>query len=130
MRTEKSGSAVIVVCAALLTGCLSSAAWALAPQHPEPSAFPAGSSLMLNYEDEDLHDFINAIAAYLGISPIIIDPKVEGKVTVRSSSPMPRENVLPLFRRILKDNSAALVKDGGVFRIVPVAAADRFDAFE
>jgi general secretion pathway protein D len=125
MRTKKIWSAVLVVFTVLMLGSLSSAAWISAPQQPTPAA-PAvqkdSPKLMLNYEDIDLHMFINHIAFYLDLTPIIIDPDVKGKVTVRSSSPMPKEDVLPLFNTILKKNNAALIKQGDVYQIVPIAA--------
>jgi general secretion pathway protein D len=123
MRTKKIWGTVLVVFTALMLRSLSSAAWASAPQQPIPAA-PAvqkdSSKLMLNYEDIDLHEFINQIAFYLGFTPIIINPDVKGKVTVRSSSPMPKEDVLKLFHTILKNNKAALIKQGDVYQIVPV----------
>ena len=128
MRTKKIWSAVLVVFTALMLGSLSSAAWTSAPQQPTP-AVPAiqkdSPKVMLNYEDIDLHEFINHIAFYLDLTPIIIDPNVKGKVTVRSSSPMPKEDVLPLFHTILKNNKAALIKEGDLYKIVPAAAPDK-----
>ena len=125
MRTKKIWSAVIVVFTALMLESLSPAAWTSTPQQPTPAA-PAVqkniSKVMLNYEDIDLHEFINQIAPYLGLTPIIIDPEVEGKVTVRSSSPMPKEDVLRLFHKILKNNKASLIKQGDVYQVVPIAA--------
>ena len=125
MRTKKMWSAVLVVFTALMLGSLSSAAWISAPQQPTPAA-PAvqkdSPKLMLNYEDIDLHLFINQIAFYLDLTPIIIDPDVKGKVTLRSPSPMSKDEVLPLFHMILKSNNAALIKHGDVYQIVSIAA--------
>jgi len=46
---------------------------------------------------------------------MIIDPDVKGKVTLRMSSPMPKEDVLPLFHTILKNNKAALIKQDDAY---------------
>jgi type II secretory pathway component GspD/PulD (secretin) len=124
IRNKKIWRAVLVVFAALMLGSLSSGAWSSAQQQPTPAA-PAiqkdGLKLMLNFEDIDLHEFINQIAFPLGLTPITIDPDVKGKVTVRMPSPMPKEDVLPLFHKILKNNKAALIKQGDVYQIVPIA---------
>jgi general secretion pathway protein D len=124
MRAKKIRSAGIVVFTALMLGSLSSVAWTSTPQQPTPVA-PAGqkdsSKLMLGYENAALHEFIDAMAAHLGLTPIIIDPEVEGKVTVKTSSPMSKEDALSLFHTILKNNNAALVKQGDQYRVVSIA---------
>jgi general secretion pathway protein D len=143
MSTNKSWSAITVVFTALLMGSLSSAAWTQAPQQPQPGA-PAASpppaapasaaptqtvvqrdsgKVMLQFENAELYDFINQIASMLGITPIIIDPDIKGNVNLMSSSPMSKEDVLPLFNMILKNNNAALVKQGDVYQIVPISSA-------
>jgi general secretion pathway protein D len=124
MRTKKIWSAMLVVVTPLMLGSLSSAAWTSEPQQPTPAA-PAAKKdspkVMLNYKDIDLHEFINQIAFYLSLSPIVIDPDVKGKVTVNSSSPMPKEDVLQLFHTILKNNKAALIKRDDIYHVVPIA---------
>jgi hypothetical protein len=79
--------------------------------------------MMLNYKDADLRDFINQIAPRLGIVPIVIDPEVKGKATLRTPSPMSKDDVLPLFHMILKDNNAALISQGDQYQVVPMPAA-------
>jgi general secretion pathway protein D len=77
----------------------------------------------LNLENADLYDFINQIAGTLGLSPIVIDPEVRGSVNILSTGPMLKEDVLPLFNLILKNNNAALIKHEGVYQIVPISSA-------
>jgi hypothetical protein len=86
-----------------------------------------GHKLMLQFEGVDLYEFINQIALPLGLTPIVIDPDVKGKVTLRTPSPMSKDDVLPLFHMILKNNNAALIKQGDQYRIVPIAAAVKKD---
>ena len=126
MKNENLWSAIIVVFIALTLGSLSPNAWTQAPQKPVPAA-PAvqkdSLKLMLQFEDADLREFINQVAPSLGLTPIIIDPDVKGKVTLRTPSPMSKDDVLPLFHMILKNNNAALIKQGDAYQIVPIAAA-------
>ncbi len=85
---------------------------------------PLGSDqVQLTYDNADLYEFINQIADTLGITPIVIDPEVKGTVTIHSSAPMSREDIFPLFNLILKNNNAALVKQGNIYQIVPTSAA-------
>ena len=79
--------------------------------------------MVLNYEGVDLGDFINQTASALGLNPLIIDSEVKGTVTVVSSTPMSKEEVFPLFSMILKNNNAALIKQNGVYQIVPISSA-------
>jgi general secretion pathway protein D len=55
----------------------------------------------------------------------IIDPRVKGRVTFRSVTPIPDENVLPLMEVILRLNGIAIVEESGLFRIVPMGDAPR-----
>ena len=95
-----------------------------------PSAAPPSSSIQrdsgkvqLSYENADLYDFINQIGSMLGITPIVIDPEVKGSVTIQSTAPMARDDVLPLFNLMLKSNNAALIKQGDIYQIVPISSA-------
>ena len=82
----------------------------------------SGGQLQLSYDNADLYEFINQIASTLAITPIVIDPEVKGTVTIHSSAPMAREDIFPLFNLILKNNNAALVKQGNVYQIVPISS--------
>jgi general secretion pathway protein D len=96
---------------------------------PVPSAVDraplASGQIQLNFDNADLYSFINNITDTLGITPVIIDPDVKGSVTIHSSEPMSHEDVFPLFNLILKNNNAALVKQGGIYQIVPISSALR-----
>lgn len=89
---------------------------------PTPVQRPPVSvnQVQLSYDNADLYDFINQIADTLGITPLVLDPDVKGNVTIHSSAPMSKEDVFPLFNLILKNNNAALVKQGNIYLIVPI----------
>jgi general secretion pathway protein D len=96
---------------------------------PPPSGVPnvaqraplSSDLIALSYDNADLYAFITQIGDMLGITPVIIDPDVKGTVTIHSSAPMPKENVLPIFNIVLKNNNAALVKSEGIYQIVPIS---------
>jgi len=83
----------------------------------------SGGKVQLTYSNADLYDFIVQISEALAISPIVIDPDVKGSVTIESASPMSKDDVFPLFNIILKNNNAALVKQGNIYQIVPISSA-------
>ena len=79
--------------------------------------------MQINYENADLYDFISEISNMLGLTPLIVDSEVKGSVNIISTGPMAKADVLPLFNLILKNNNAALVKQGDVYQIVPISSA-------
>ncbi len=97
------------------------------PNAPIPAAAGApqreGGRVQINYENADLYDFISEISSMLGLTPLVVDSDVKGSVNVISAGPMARSEVLPLFNMILKNNNAALVKQGDVYQIVPISSA-------
>ena len=52
-----------------------------------------------------------------------IDPKVDGRITIQTSSPVPRADIVAMFETALKGNGSALVESGGGYRILPVDQA-------
>lgn len=79
----------------------------------------------LNFDDADIYSVIQTIFANILRHNYIIDPRVKGRVTFRSTTPVPDENVLPLMEVILRLNGIAIVEEGGLFRIVPMSDAPR-----
>ncbi len=49
----------------------------------------------------------------------IVDPKLDGKVTVHTASPVRRKTALDLFQSALRVSGAAVVKAGDIYKIVP-----------
>lgn len=98
-----------------------------APQRPAPAVPPRATAaprgIQLNFENADLYDFINQMSSMLGLSPIIVDPEVKGSVNIMSSGPMSKDDILPIFTVILKNNNAALIHEGGTYQIVPISTA-------
>lgn len=90
---------------------------------PPPSTIHReGGRVQLNFENAELHDVINQLSTTLGLTPLVIDPEVKGSV-IMNSGPISKDDILPLFNLILKNNNAALVQQGGVYQIVPISSA-------
>ncbi|MDE2385449.1 MAG: type II secretion system secretin GspD [Alphaproteobacteria bacterium] len=54
-----------------------------------------------------------------------VDPRVQGTVTLQISKPVSRMRLLSMFEGVLRENGAALVNDGGNFKVVPLQEAGR-----
>jgi TonB family protein len=75
--------------------------------------------LQLSFWNGDLTAFILQMSDFLGLSPLIIDPEVQGTVTTQSSEPMSKSEALALFHQILKTNNATLIEQNGIYQVVP-----------
>jgi general secretion pathway protein D len=79
----------------------------------------------LNFDDADIYSVIQTVFANILRANYIIDPRVKGRVTFRSTAPVAEEDVLPLLEVILRLNGIAIVEEGNLFRIVPMSDAPR-----
>lgn len=82
------------------------------------TAGDGGGSYRLNFENAQIGDVVRAILGdSLGLN-YVIDPNVNGRVTLVSARPVARDELLPTLEAILRMNQAALVTDGAVYRVV------------
>ena len=85
------------------------------------SAEPA--DITLNFVNADVKDVAKTVLGdYLKLNYEIAGG-VQGTVTIQTSQPLTRSQVLPVLEQALRLNDMALVASGGVYRIVPIAAA-------
>lgn len=84
---------------------------------------PAAGDITLNFEAEDLRGVIKTILSdLLGVN-YIIDPAVQGSVTMETGRPLTKELLLPTLETLLRMNKAALLYKDGVYHVVPMASA-------
>ncbi|WP_299390672.1 type II secretion system secretin GspD [Pelagibius sp.] len=77
----------------------------------------------LNFVDADLREVIRAVLEDTLDLNYVIDPNVQGRVTLQTSQPLEPEQVLPTLEELLRINGAALVEMEGLFRVVPADQA-------
>lgn len=51
----------------------------------------------------------------------IIDPQVKGRVNFRTTTPIPRDKILPVMEIIFRLNGIAVIEESGLYRIIPIA---------
>lgn len=78
--------------------------------------------IRLNFQDADISALINTVAEVTGKN-FVIDPRVQGKITVVSPEPMEREELYQVFLSILQVHGFAAIPVGQVVKIVPDATA-------
>lgn len=86
-------------------------------QRPEIASDADGKSFSLNFVDTGIQDFARVVFDDILHESVIIDPNLEGRVTVRTTQSVSRANALDLVRNVLQMNGASLTKAGSVYRI-------------
>lgn len=86
------------------------------------SAALAQQEHVLNLKDAEVSTLIATVAEITG-DTFIIDPRVQGKVTVLSSQPMDKAGVYDLFLSVLRVQGYAAIKEGDTIRVLPDVVA-------
>jgi general secretion pathway protein D len=95
------------------------------PPAPAAGAVVSGPAVTLNFEGADVRDVVrNIIGDVLGES-YTIDPAVGGSITIRTTSGIPREALPATLEMLLRMNGASMVKEAGVWKILPSANVAR-----
>src|SRR5450755_2328639 len=98
-----------------LSGLLVSVILPAASQQPKPQE---GATITPNYKDADLGQIIQAVGEVTGKN-FIIDPRVNAKVTMVSSTPMSPAAFYEAFLAVLQVYGYVAVPAGKVIKIVP-----------
>jgi len=78
--------------------------------------------VILNFDGADIGTVISAIGEMLQMN-YILSPNVTGKVTIHSHKKISLNDLFPVFQTILDVNGLTAVKDGAVYKIVPLDQA-------
>src|SRR5713101_4912465 len=88
----------------------------------EPVAI-RGDGVEINFEGADIPTVAKALLGDVLHLNFVVDPKVQGTVTLGSVGPIPRKDLLPTFESVLRMQNAAIVRDGKFMKIVPIPDA-------
>src|SRR5947208_7009764 len=91
---------------------------------PTPPA-PPGPAVTLNFEGADIREVARHSLGDILNESYAIDPAVGGTVTIRTTSGIPREALPATMEMLLRMNGATMTKQGGIWKILPAAAAVR-----
>ena len=94
-----------------------------APLAGLPAPLAHAQQQTLNLQDADIRVFIQDVARATG-QTFIIDPRVQGKVTITSREPLSRTELFEVMLSTLRANSLVAIPAGqGVYRIAPEEGA-------
>src|SRR5476651_1835971 len=113
-QSKRRYAAVLALTSLLLSVTLPAAAQPLQPK-PKPQE---GATITPNYKDADLGQIIQAVGEVTGKN-FIIDPRVNAKVTMVSSTPMSPAAFYEAFLAVLQVYGYVAVPAGKVIKIVP-----------
>ncbi|MGI9335839.1 MAG: type II secretion system secretin GspD [Gammaproteobacteria bacterium] len=85
----------------------------------------AKGDVTLNFENTNLLEVIKVVLGDLLGHNYVIDPQVQGTVTLQTSEPLSREDLLPTLAMLLRMNGAALVERAGTYQVLPLDQATR-----
>jgi general secretion pathway protein D len=88
---------------------------------PAPPPPPGPEEASLNFEALDVREVAKVILGDYLHESYTVHPQVAGTVTFRTIRPIPMRDLLPTLEMLLRQNGAAVVKEEGIYKILPVA---------
>lgn len=75
------------------------------------------AGIALNFERASIREVVKVVLGDILRQTYTVEPGVEGEVTISSSDPIPRRNLLPTLESLLQTQGAVLYRDGSGYRI-------------
>lgn len=82
-----------------------------------------GPGTDIQFRDADIRSVLDAILGDALKLNYTVDPALQGKITLRTSAALTKEALLPALESALLSVSAAIVKQGAMYHVVPLDAA-------
>lgn len=89
----------------------------------EGAASLKNDGVEINFEGADVQTVAKFLLGDILQLNFVVDPRVQGNVTLASAGPIPRKDVLPAFESVLRMSNAAIVRTGNLVKIVPLPEA-------
>ena len=92
--------------------CLAVPLWAAS------TGLVSAESWKVNLQDADIKAFINEVATITNQN-FVLDPRINGNVTVISNKPLSRDEIYQLFLSVMQVNGIAAIDSGTTIKLVP-----------
>jgi general secretion pathway protein D len=89
----------------------------------DPNTGVQGGNVELNFDGADIQSVAKSVLGDTLGANFVVDPRVQGNVTLASTGPISRNDVLPVFESALRMSNVAIVREGNLMKIVPIAEA-------
>jgi len=90
---------------------------------PASVSTDSAGGITLNFKDADIQDAVKAVLGDVLKANYTVDPQVKGQVSLQTSRPIARADLIPTLEILLRANGAVLRKDGELYRVVPDGSA-------
>ncbi len=87
-----------------------------------PSAASQGD-ISLDFADTDIRSVVAQILGTILQQNYTIDPTVQGTASLRTVTPLSRDQLIPTLQTLLAQNNAVLVMSNGLYRVMPAYKA-------
>jgi general secretion pathway protein D len=77
----------------------------------------------MNFDGADIKTVAKTLLGDVLKLNVLVDPRVQGNVTLASAVAIPRKDLLSAFESVLRMSNAAIVREGSLVKIVPLAEA-------
>ena len=86
-------------------------------------AYATVDGVTLNFEQAALPEFLSVVFETILKENYLIDPDVRGTVTLHTTRPVTKDAVQSILEEVLQQNDAALIRDAGIFKVIPLVDA-------
>jgi len=93
------------------------------PQFTGAQAAPGGDAYELNFENAPVTTVAKVILGDIMGVGYVIDPRVQGTVSLASGRPVPKADILFVLESALRVSNVALVREARQYRLVPATEA-------
>ncbi len=90
---------------------------------PKKEALQGPANVSLNFEGADIRDIAKTILAEILRVSYIVDPRVTGSISFRTTQPLSRDALLPTLETVLRMNGIVMIKENEIFKIMPIGGA-------
>lgn len=88
-----------------------------------PVSLSDGDGVTLNFVNADIREVVDTILGTTLKLNFVVDPRIQGVVTLRTAKPVPKDQVLGVLEDVLAINGLALVQSGDLYKVLPIAEA-------
>ena len=98
---------------------------------PRPRGSSRGGDVVLDFADADVKEVVRTVLGDILKVPFSVDPQIQGKVTLKTSTPLRKQDVIAALETALKVNGAVIILADNVYNVVPATEAQkRIDGYE
>ena len=90
-----------------------------------PNTTIVDDQVTLSFVDTEIAQVVQAILGDILQENFVVDPSLEGTVTLQTSRPVPRESLVPTLEAALRLNGSALLEVDGLYQVLPLEQAPR-----